>query len=331
MVVGVDVGGTKIAAAVVDSAGQIYGRVQHPTDVSRPEMTLQSIAGAISSAIEAAGIRTADISAIGLGIPGKVDPETGTGLVAVNLGWRNVPVTPALESLLGIRCVIENDVRAAALGENYYGTGRQARNMVYLSLGTGIAAGFILDGRLYRGTTGFAGEIGHAIVDRGGPQCKCGARGCLEALAAGPAIAERAQSAMATGRPTSLREILGQGTVRLTGQDVCEAAARGDPLAQDVLREISAYLAYSIHLLAMFMDPELIVLGGGVALAGDVLLQAVREHAGRLAAEAPMFAEVYQPEMIQLTDLGRDAGILGAAALVAPARPEVTTGGTNSG
>jgi glucokinase len=116
LVVGVDVGGTKIAAAVVDSAGQIYGRVQHPTDVSRPEMTLQSIAGAITGAIEAADVRTADISAIGLGIPGKVDPETGTGLVAVNLGWRNVPVTPALEAQLGIRCAIENDVRA---GEKY--------------------------------------------------------------------------------------------------------------------------------------------------------------------------------------------------------------------
>ena len=330
MVVGVDVGGTKIAAAVVDSAGQIYGRVQHPTDVSRPEMTLQSIAGAIAGAIEAAGMAISDISAIGLGVPGKVDPETGTGLVSVNLGWRNVPVTPALEALLGIRCAIENDVRAAALGENYYGAGRQARNMVYLSLGTGIAAGFIVDGRLYRGTTGFAGEIGHAIVERDGPRCKCGAHGCLEALAAGPAIAERAQAAMTAGRATSLREFLVQGAGRLTGQDVCEAATRGDPMAEDVLREIGAYLAYGIHLLAMFMDPELIVLGGGVSLAGYVLLHTVREHAGRLAAEAPMFSEVYQPEMIQLTALGRDAGILGAAALVAPARPGATAGGTNS-
>ena len=127
LVVGVDVGGTKIAAAVVDPAGQIYGRVQHPTDVSRPEMTLQAIAGAISGAIEAAGMARSGISAIGLGIPGKVDPETGTGLVSVNLGWRNVPVTPALESLLVIRCAIENDVRAAALGENYYGAGRQPK------------------------------------------------------------------------------------------------------------------------------------------------------------------------------------------------------------
>ncbi len=322
LVVGVDVGGTKIAAAVVDRAGRIYGRVQHPTDLASPAMTLRSIAGAVESAVEAAGAHRTDITGVGLGIPGKVDPKTGAGLVSVNLGWRDVPVTPVLEASLGIRCAIENDVRAAALGESYYGAGRKARNMVYLSLGTGIAAGFILDGKLYRGTTGFAGEIGHAIVQPDGPVCKCGARGCLEVLAAGPAIAARARAAIEAGGETALRDAAGDWD-RLTSEQVCQAAVQGDPLAQTILREVGGYIAYGIHLLAMFLDPELIVLGGGVGLAGNVLLNAVQEHAERLAAEAPMFAEVYQPGMLELTALGRDVAILGAAALAAPTpRPD---------
>jgi glucokinase len=318
LVAGVDVGGTKIAAAIVDKNGQIFGRVQISTDTSTPERTLRSVARCIRSAIDAAGITITDVAAAGLGIPGQVDPVVGVGILSVNLNWRDVPVTSTLETMLGLPCAIENDVRAAALGESYYGVGREARNMVYLSLGTGIAAGVVVAGRLYRGTTGMAGEVGHMIVAQHGPRCACGAQGCLEALAAGPAIAARARVAILDARPTVLRDVFA-ARHDLTSEDVCTAAAQGDKLARDLLDEVGSYLGYAIHLLVMAYDPEMIVLGGGVALAGDVLLATVREHAGRIASEAPVFQAMYRPEMLQLTALRRDVAILGAAALVAPA------------
>ena len=202
LVVGVDVGGTKIAAGVVDAQGQVYGRIHLPTDTSQPKMTLQSIVAGITGALRAARISPLHISGVGLGIPAKVDPEHGIALLSVNLGWQNVPVKRWLEETLGLPCVIENDVCAATLGESLYGAGRELgrqANLVYLSLGTGVAARAMIEGRLYRGTNGLAGEIGHVIFVPGGPLCRCGARGCLEALAAGPALARKAQEEVQAG------------------------------------------------------------------------------------------------------------------------------------
>jgi glucokinase len=154
LTVGVDVGGTKIAAGVVDTNGHIYGRVKLPTDTSQPAMTLRSIAAAINATLETAGVEPAQLAGIGLGVPGKVDPEQGIALLAVNLGWHNVPVKHWLEEQFGISCAVENDVSAACLGEGLYGAGRGMTNMLYLSLGTGIAARMLIEGRLYRGTNG---------------------------------------------------------------------------------------------------------------------------------------------------------------------------------
>ena len=315
LLIGVDVGGTKIAVASVDGQGNIHGRVHSPTNVTGPEMTVRSIAEAIQAAIAASGSTQGDNKGFGLGIPGKVDPERGIGILSVNLGWRDVPVKSMLEEKLGLPCFVENDVKVAALGESRYGTGKGAHNLVYLSIGTGIAAGVIIEGRIYRGSTGMAGEIGHAIIERNGPRCKCGTRGCLEALAAGPAIAVLAMSAIEAGSETSLREMTEANKGVVTAEMVCQAAAQGDHVAHEIFEEVGTYIGLGIHMLVMLYDPEVVILGGGVAEAGDLLLNPVRRELERLATWSYVAKEVLKPGIVRLTALGADVGILGAAAL----------------
>jgi glucokinase len=316
--IGVDVGGTKIAAGLVDAQGHIHDRVQRPTPAGSPENILRGIADVVEEVIAASSLERGAIEAVGLGIPGPVDPERGIGIVSVNLGWRDVPVRSELEKMLGKPCFIENDVKAAALGEYRYGRGQGLSDMVYLSIGTGIEAPMILDGRLYRGPTGMAGEVGHAIVDREGPRCKCGATGCLEALASGPAIAARAETKIKSGRTSVLMRTPAAGQGQITAEKVFEAAANGDRVAMETVEETGDYLAFAVQLLIMMLDPQLVVIGGGVAQAGDVLLGQIRRSLARQAEESYVFKDVFRPERVQLTRLGSDAGILGAVSLVAP-------------
>src|SRR4051812_28066695 len=191
-VVGVDVGGTKIAAGVIEGSGRITGQVKIATDTSQSVTILDSIEQAVRASLRASGLDLSQIKGVGLGIPGVVDPEAGIGIESANLGWRNVGVKALLEERLGVTCYIENDVGAGALGENLYGAGRGFDDMVYLSLGTGVAARAIIGGKLYRGTHGVAGEIGHISLVAGEKICRCGGQGCLEAWASGPAIAAQA-------------------------------------------------------------------------------------------------------------------------------------------
>jgi glucokinase len=317
LVVGVDVGGTKIAAGVVDPYGQVYSRVQLPTDTDGPERTLQSIAAGIEEAILAAGIRKEQIHEVGLGIPGIVDPEHGIGLFSANLGWKNVAVTRWLEDTLRLPCVIENDVSVAALGEHLYGAGQGVHTMLYMSLGTGIAARVVINGRLHRGSHGLAGEIGHTVFVPDGPLCLCGARGCLETLASGPALARLAWEKIQAGHITLLSDldILKRGE-QLTAEHLFAAIAQGDSLSKQIVFEAGAHLAYAVYLLAMSFDPQIIVLGGGLAHEENPLIETVRSEVARWTTRSPVFQEIWAPDMLRLTALKRDAGILGAAALV---------------
>jgi glucokinase len=315
--IGVDVGGTKIAAGLVDAQGLIHNRVRWPTPAGSPEKILRGVADVVEQVIASSGLERGEIEAIGLGIPGPVDIERGIGIVSVNLGWRNVPVRSALETMLGKPCFIENDVKAAALGEYRYGHGKGLSDMVYLSIGTGIEAPMIMNGKLYRGPTGMAGEVGHAIIDRQGPRCKCGSMGCLEALASGPAIAARAEAKVKSGQKSTLTRTLAAGQQQLTAEKVFEAAANGDRLAMETIEETGAYLAYTIQLVMLLLDPQLVVIAGGVAQAGDLLLGPIHRSLAQQAAESYVFREVFDAERVRLTRLGADAAILGAASLVA--------------
>lgn len=317
--IGVDVGGTKIAAAVVDSQGRIKGRVQRPTALGAASLTLAGIADTIRETMAVASIRPADIVGVGLGIPGKVDPTTGVGVLSVNLGWRDAPVVATLEAELGLPCAIENDVSVGALGESRYGRGRGAASLVYLIIGTGVAARVVIDGRLYRGVSGMAGEIGHTVFDPHGPLCKCGARGCLEAIASGPGLVVRTQAALAAGRASRLGQVDPE-PAPLTPRLIFEAADQDDELAVEVIEDTGRFLGQAVAQLIMVFDPTLVVLGGGLAQAGPRLVDAIHRELAHQAALSYVFRDQYRPDKVQVSRLGADVALLGAAALIMPRR-----------
>jgi glucokinase len=313
LVAGVDVGGTKVAVLVVDRAANVRSRLTLPTKLeSGPGSTLEGIAESVEEAVRLAGGRLGDLGAVGIGVPGRVDPQTGVVRSAVNLGWREMPVGEALSKRLGAPCVLENDVRTAALGVQRYFGKEVPKDMAYISVGTGIAAGLILDGKVYRGAHGLAGEIGHMVVEPDGQACACGARGCLETVAAGPAIARMGEEAVTSGAQSVLREYR-----PITAQGVYQAAREGDAVAAEIARRVGGYLALALQQMIVAYDVELIVLGGGVSRAGDAFLRPVIEELARLRSGSALESEMIQVEMIRLLPPDYDAGTWGAVALVA--------------
>lgn len=315
IVIGVDVGGTKISAALVNEEGQLQGYQARRTNLLSTEATLDSIADLILDVIKKANKKDNEIKGIGLGIPGLVDPERGIGIASVNLQWENVLVKDEIQKRVGIPCVIENDVKAAALGELRYGESKGLRDIVYLNIGTGVAAAIILNGKIFRGQNDMAGEIGHAVVDIHGPKCKCGGQGCLEAIVSGPAIIKRVQERIEFGQ-SSLLEKLINGKTELTPKEVYEAADAGDQVAAETVTEVTRFLANAIQFLALAYDPQRIVLGGGVVYSTPLFFEYLMGVIQQLSQESWVFRHLLTPNFITITKLGNYTGILGAAALV---------------
>ena len=310
LLVGVDVGGTKVGVLVVDARSQVRGRVVMPTVLDHPDATLAGIAAAIRQAVQAAGADLSAVAAVGMGVPGQVDPQTGIVRHAVNLKWQELPAGPRLAALLGVPCFLANDVRLAAIGLQRHPSYALTRNLAYVSVGTGIAAGLILDGRLYSGAHNMAGEIGHLVVNLAGPLCVCGLRGCLETLAAGPAIAAGGRQAAAAD-PTGL---LGTAD-EMTTAAVYAAAAAGDPAAQAVLRRAGRYLARACQAIMMTYDVDRIVFGGGVAAAGEAFLQPIQQALGQMRRHSALARTLLPPDLLHLVPAGYDAGPWGAITL----------------
>ena len=310
LLVGVDVGGTKIAVLVVDGQYRVLSQATVPTALDSPQTTLACIASAVQQGVDLAGARMSEVRSVGVGVPGRVDPATGWVRRAVNLGWRELPAGSELSSLLGVRCLLENDSRLAALGARRLVGNPPPQHMVYVSVGTGIAAGLILDGRVYRGAHGLAGEVGHMVVAPGGPPCKCGARGCLEALAAGPAIARLGHEAAETSGDTLLHRFR-----PVTVEAIYQAAREGDAAAQEVTGKVGGYLALALHQLIMAYDMECIVLGGGVSRNGDAFLQPILGTLARLRDGGVLTGEMLQPDMVRLLPPDYEAGAWGAVLL----------------
>jgi glucokinase len=309
LLVGVDVGGSKIAVLVTDALLEVRGRHTLPADVVPPERAVDVITGAIATALADAGTDLENIAAVGVGVPGRVDPVAGTVSQAVNLGWQDLPLGPRLADALGVPVALENDVRAGALGLRERRVLGDVDDFAYLSVGTGIAAGIVLDGALRRGPRGMAGEIGHIVVDVTGPVCPCGLRGCLETLAAGPAVARRAAEALAADGRSTLA-----GVSPLRASDVYQAAAAGDPLAVRVADEVGAFLARAVHLLVMTYDVEVVAVGGGLARANDAFLDPLLRGLDRLRDASPLAREVLVPGVVHLLPTP-DTGAWGAIAL----------------
>jgi glucokinase len=308
LLVGVDVGGSKIAVLVTDVALNVRGRHTEPTNPGVPDRAVDLIAGAIAAGVADAGSDSSTVAAVGVGVPGRVDPVAGTVTQAVNLGWHNLPLGPLLARAVGVPVAVENDVRAGALGLSDRRALGDVDDFAYLSVGTGVAAGIVLDGRLRRGPRGMAGEIGHIVLDVNGPACRCGLRGCLETLAAGPAVARRAAEALAAGGQSVLA-----GVSPLRASDVYEAAAAGDPLAVRVADDVGALIAMAVHLLVMAYDIKVVAVGGGLARADafrDPLLRAL----DRLRDASSLAREVLEPNVVQVLPTP-DTGAWGAVAL----------------
>ena len=302
--IGLDIGGTKINAFRVARDGSILARANASTPAEDQEATLAKM-------IElAGGVRTPDVVAVGVGAAGLVDSSQGMLRFAPNLAWRNLPIAERMREALELPVLVENDASMAAFGEYRFGAGRGYRHLLLVAVGTGIGGGIVADGRLFRGAHGFASEIGHVIVEPGGPLCGCGNRGCWEQVAAGRAIGRRGREA-AKEPGSSLLRLVGGDPDEITGRMVTEAALQGDAVARGILAEAGRRLGQGIAGLVNVLDPQIVVVGGGVIVAGDLLLEPARE-AFVDAVEGPD----YRPAVpIVPAELGNDAGAVGAAAL----------------
>ena len=308
--VGIDLGGTKISTALVSKEGRILERD------SRLTAPLEGRDAVIARMVDAARrvMRKAapgQVAAIGVGAPGPMDAASGVLTAPPNLpGWVNVPLKELIEAKLGIKAYLENDANAAALGEFYYGAGKGVHNMVYITASTGIGGGLILDDRLYGGTNGSAGEIGHMTILPDGPLCGCGNRGHLEALASGTAIARTARELLARGVPTLIGDLVGGDAQAVSAKVVAQAAEQGDLEAERIIRQAMEYLGIGVANLVNLFNPDLIVIGGGLTNMGDKLFAPVRQAVRRTAF--PIAAESVR---IVPAQLGGDVGVLGAAVV----------------
>jgi len=310
--IGIDLGGTKISTALVDASGRIVARDYRETMAARGQkVVVERMVDAARRVISEAGVVFSQVTGVGVGSPGPIDSRIGVVTAPPNLpGWKDVPLKQLIEERLGITTFLENDANAAALGEYRFGAGQGVQNMIYVTVSTGIGGGLILNGQLYSGTIGTAGEIGHTTVLPQGPYCGCGNRGCLEALASGTAIAREGRELVQRGVPTLIAALAEGNPERVTARLVAEAAEQGDIEAQEILAEAMAYLGVGMANLVNLFNPELIVIGGGLTHLGEKLFRPVRRAIERRAF--PAAARVVQVVPAQLGD---DAGVLGAAAV----------------
>jgi glucokinase len=308
LTIGVDVGGTKIAAGVVDESGVILEHVRRKSPATDPEKIQEAIADAVAELGERHRVQ-----AVGVGAAGFVDATRSSVLIAPNLAWRDEPLKDGLEELTGLPVVVENDANAAAWGEFQYGAGHDVDDLLLVTVGTGVGGGLVLDGELYRGAFGVAAEIGHMRVVPNGRRCGCGQLGCWEQYASGNALVRtvREQAGQGSSRAAALLERAGGDIDDITGQMITAAARDGDAYAREKVHEIGRWLGEGIATLAAILDPASVAVGGGVAEAGDLVMAPAIE-----AFRATLTGRGHRPELeIRQARLGNAAGLVGAADL----------------
>lgn len=307
-----DMGGTQVKAGIIDSTGNIIVKVSEPTK-KREGMggVVRQFYEMRHALLEKAGVSKGSIKGVGVGIPGLVDMDKGVVVKAVNLGWENAPIRGKLEEYMECPTLIINDANAAALGEMWKGAGSSCKDIICITLGTGIGAGIIIGGKIYNGVLGMAGEIGHMKVrTEGGRRCNCGKSGCLETESSGRAIAYNGEKAAREGEAAVLAEILkNQGW--LTSKDISDAASRGDICAINIFGRAAYYLGLALANIYVVLAPQRIIIGGGVAAAGDVLFKPLIKWFNCFT-----FGNIGGEKIIYRAELGNDAGIIGLAKLL---------------
>lgn len=311
VVVGVDIGGTKVAAGLVNANGEILARNKTPmATAGMPSDGLAAVSAAIRGLFTDASSQS-QIAAIGICAPGPLNPKAGVIINPPNLAiWHNYPLAEEMRRVYNVRVKVDNDANAGALAEAKWGAARGYRNVFYACVGTGIGTGIVFDGRIYHGKTGAAGEGGHTGIDSNGPVCNCGKRGCIETLAAGPAIARRARQKLGQNPNSLLLEMVGGDIQKVSSEMVGRAHAAGDPVAKEVMRETLDLLAYWLGNIIDLLEPDVIVIGGGVSSLLAPFLEEIRERwRGACLNPSPLGIPLL------LAHYGEDAGIAGAAAL----------------
>jgi len=318
--IGVDVGGTKVAAGLVNSAGEIAHRTRVPMVAADAAAGLAAVNAAIDSVCAAARPDSeswGSISGIGICAPGPLDPRTGIVINPPNLpGWRNFPLADLISKAYRLPVRVDNDGNAAALAEALWGAGGGYRNVFCATIGTGIGTGIVFDRRIYHGRTGAAAEGGHITIDYRGPRCACGKLGCIEALASGPAIARRASEKVAAGRRSAVLEYAGGHLDGITSEMVGRACVAGDQLAKEVLQETAMFLTVWLGNIVDLLEPDVIIFGGGAAAILQPFFGEIRDRlptwcVNLHAQEVPLVTAHY----------GADAGIAGGAAICSEASP----------
>jgi glucokinase len=306
--IGADLGGTKMLVGVVDDACEVLHRSTAATLGLAQEELLDGLERELRAALEA----RPDAAAIGLGIPCTIDRERGIAINAVNLDLADVPIRDLMQERLGLPVFVDNDANVAAIAEHRFGAARGVRNVVMLTIGTGIGGGLILDGRPYRGSTGAGAELGHMVIDIHGPRCQgtCPGHGCAESLASGTVLAAEGLEVAGREPGSELGLLLASGG-EIDGRAVTDAAIRGDGPARGAVEAIGRRLGVALASLANIFEPDVIVVGGGVMAAGELLLEPAREEL-RSRALPPMNAT-----KVVAAELGPDAGMIGAAAMAA--------------
>ena len=305
--IGIDIGGTKVAGALVDENGSIIREARVATPVSDPVALVDAVVGLVTD------LRAGEkVLGVGVAMAGFIDHQQANVIYGTNFGWKNFPLKSEIEAKLDIPVIIENDANAAGWAEYRFGAGRGHQHMVMLTLGTGVGGAIIVDGKMLRGGFGVAGELGHMRVVPDGIPCGCGQRGCIESYASGTALLRNAIELVDSGNPAGSRlaEIKAQAG-QLTGAEVYQALVEGDPGAVQLLRDLASWLGQAIASLSAILDPEVVVIGGGVSQAGDLLLEPVRESFRKYAP-----AGGFRPELSIVTaEFVNDAGVVGAADL----------------
>ena len=312
LVAGIDLGGTKILAGIVDADHRVLGRAKSPTPAAEgADAILAAMIATLREAAAEAGATIADLKGIGVGSPGPLDSERGVILFSANLNVRDFPLGPSLAKALGPPVLVRNDVRVGGYGEFRLGAGAGKSNVLAAFVGTGIGGCLIVDGKIVTGSTGNAGEIGHVMIEPGGPPCGCGRRGCLEAFASRTAITRRIRKAIQKGQPSVLASKVESKNDKLKSKDLAAAYHAGDRVTFEEVNRAAYYLGLGLGGLVNVLGPEVVIIGGGVTEAlGPAYLDEVRT-----AARQQILADPDQKIAIVPAALGDDAGILGGALM----------------
>ena len=306
-----DLGGTKIATALVSPDGEIICQEHIPTLAEEGvDAVISRMLAAADSVIGRADLSRSSFTSIAVAAAGAIDSKKGIVTASPNLpGWHDIHLKEIVQRAIGLETFVINDASAAALGEHCFGAGKGVNNLIYVTVSTGIGAGIIVDGKLYSGVSGSAGEVGHMSIDVNGPRCNCGNFGCLEMLASGKAVAREAQRLIAQGAKTRIIQLAEGEPQNITAKIVAAAAQEGDSLASEIISRAATYLGVGLANLVNIFNPEMIIIGGGVAKTGDMLLDTARKVVAERAFQLPA-----QRVRIVPSQLGDNAAVIGAVA-----------------